>query len=77
MKLLGLAEEDTSREDVDQTMGRVGTWAKKEKLGLEKNSPKQARGSNCLRRRRKELARQGVSKDRRSEGKRMRLKIRK
>ena len=48
-----------------------------EKLGLEKNSPKQARGSDCLRRRRKELARQGVSKDRRSEGKRMRLKIRK
>ena len=34
------------REDVDQTMGRVGTWAKKEKLGLEKNSSKQARGSD-------------------------------
>ena len=38
MKLLGLAEEDTSREDMDQTMGRVGTWAKKEELGLEKRT---------------------------------------
>ena len=39
MKLLGLAvEEETSREDVDQTMGRVGIWAKKEQLGLEKRT---------------------------------------
>ena len=31
-----VSRESTSREDVDQTMGRVGTWAKKEQLGLEK-----------------------------------------
>ena len=41
-----ISRGDTSREDVDQTMGRVGTWAKKKKLGLEKTSPKQARGSD-------------------------------
>ena len=26
-----VSRESTSREDVDQTMGRVGTWAKKKR----------------------------------------------